>query len=52
MKHHNTSYTPLYPLFLGGIILILVLFVIRQYVQTAGMQPTIILPAGHTYLGE
>jgi len=52
MKHHNTSYAPLVPLFLGGIILILVLFVIRQYVHTAGMQPTVILPGGHTYVGK
>ncbi len=52
MKHTNTSYAPLIPLFLGGIILILFLLIIKQYMTTAHMQSTIILPGGQTYVGK
>jgi len=52
MKQHDTSYTALYPLFLTGILLILLLVVIKQYMATADMQSTVILPGGQTYTGK
>jgi len=52
MKHTNTSYAPLYQLFFGGIVLILLLLVINQYMKTATTEPTVILPGGQTYVGK
>ncbi|MFZ2024661.1 MAG: hypothetical protein WAV51_00035 [Microgenomates group bacterium] len=52
MKHNNTSISPLYQLFLGGIVIILLLLIINQYMTTADMQPTVILPGGRTYVGK
>ena len=52
MKHNTTSYTPLYQLFLGGIVVILLLLVINQYMTTAVIEPTVILPGGQTYVGK
>ena len=52
MKKHDTSIAPLIPLLAIGVIIILLLLVIKQYVTTATIDPTIILPGGQTYVGK
>ena len=44
--------TPLIPLLAIGVLIILILFIVKQYSATAQVTPTIILPGGQTYTGK
>jgi hypothetical protein len=52
MKTHDNHLATLAPLFALGCILILVIFVYRNYLTATTKTPTVILPGGVTYLGK
>jgi len=46
------QYETLFPILAISVSILLGIFVLRSYQKTNAMQPTIVLPAGGTYVGK